>query len=247
MALRSILKKVCRNLGYEVYNLSRPELYSQDCLTTFHNHDFMQEPRFLAAYQRGIKASGVDHRIHWRVHVALWVASQVIHLPGAFVECGVSKGFMSSAIMQFLEWNSLGKKYFLFDTFCGFEERYLTPTEKKKAHRLDWYKDTSFESVRKNFSEFKNVHLIQGVVPDSLNDVEIQSVCYLSLDMNCTIPEIEAANFFWEKIVPGGMILLDDFAYAGYEDQNRAFRKFAIQKNTEVLTLPTGQGLILKH
>lgn len=247
MALTSILKKMCRSLGYEVFNLSRPELYSQDCLTTFHNHDFMREPRFVAAYERGIKASGVDHHIHWRVHVALWVASQVSHLPGAFVECGVSRGFLSSAIMQFLEWNSLRKEYYLFDTFHGLEERYLTPREKKKSYRLSWYKDLSYESVRENFSEFKNVHLIQGIVPDCLSDVEIPSVCYLGLDMNCTIPEIEAANFFWEKLVPGGMILLDDYAYAGYEDQNRAFRLFASQKDTEILTLPTGQGLILKR
>jgi Macrocin-O-methyltransferase (TylF) len=247
MALKSILKKVCRSLGYEVYNLSRPGLYSQDCLTTFHNHDFMHEPRFVAAYQRGIKASGVDHHIHWRVHVALWVASQVRHLPGAFVECGVSRGFLSSAIMQFLVWNSLQKDFYLIDTFRGLDERFLTPNEKNKTCRLSWYKDLSFESVQENFSEFKNVHLIQGVVPECLGTVEIPNVCYLCLDMNCTVPEIEAASFFWEKLVPGGMILLDDYAYAGYEDQNRAFRLFAARKRTDILTLPTGQGLILKR
>jgi hypothetical protein len=246
VALTSILKKVCRSLGYEVFNLSRPGLYSQDCLTTFHNHNFMQEPRFVAAYQRGIKASGVDHHIHWRVHVALWVASQVKHLDGAFVECGVSRGFLSSAIMQFLDWNSLEKDFYLFDTFDGLDERFLTQNEKKKTDRLSWYKDLSYESVRENFSEFKNVHLIQGVVPESLSKVKIPKVCYLCLDMNCTVPEIEAAGFFWDKLVSGGMILLDDYAYAGYEDQNRAFNLFAAQKRTEILTLPTGQGLILK-
>ncbi len=246
MALTLMLKKVARGLGYEVYNLSRPGLYSQDCLTTFHNHDFIREPRFVEAYQRGIKASGVDHRIHWRVHVALWVASQVRHLPGAFVECGVSTGFLSSAIMQFLGWNSLGKNFYLFDTFSGLDEQLLTSNE-KKTERLSWYKDLSYESVRKNFSEFQNVQLIRGAVPDSLSSVDIPLVCYLSLDMNCTLPEIEAASFFWEKLVPGGMILLDDYAYSGYEEQNRAFNLFAAEKGTEILTFPTGQGLILKR
>jgi Macrocin-O-methyltransferase (TylF) len=246
MALTSMLKKVARGLGYEVYNLSRPGLYSQDCLTTFHNHDFIREPRFRAAYQRGIKASGVDHRIHWRVHVALWVASQVRHLPGAFVECGVSTGFLSSAIMQFLEWNSLEKDFYLFDTFRGLDEQFMSSDE-KKTERLSWYKDLSYESVRENFSEFKNVHIIQGAVPDSLSLVQIPNVCYLSLDMNCTVPEIEAASFFWEKLVPGGIVLLDDYAYSGYEEQNRAFNSFAARRCTEILTLPTGQGLILKR
>jgi Macrocin-O-methyltransferase (TylF) len=190
MALTLMMKKVARSLGYEVYNLSRPGLYSQDCLTTFHNHDFVREPRFVAAYQRGIEASGVDHRIHWRVHVALWVVSQVRHLPGAFVECGVSTGFLSSAIMQFLGWNSLQKNFYLFDTFCGLDEQLLTPDE-KKTERLSWYKDLSYESVRKNFSEFQNVQLIRGAVPDSLSSVDIPLACYLSLDMNCTLPVCE--------------------------------------------------------
>ena len=246
MSLTFMLKKLARSMGYEVYNLSRPGLYSEDCLTTFHNHDFVREPQFLAAYERGIKASGVDHRMRWRVHVALWVASQVRHLRGSFVECGVSTGFLSSAIMHSLEWNSLQKDFYLFDTFSGLDEQFMTTTE-RNTERLSWYKDLSYENVKKNFSEFKNVHITKGAVPDSLNLVEIPEVCYLSLDMNCTLPEIEAAGFFWDKLVPGGMILLDDYAYSGYEEQNRAFNSFAAERNTQILSLPTGQGLILKR
>ena len=246
MALTALLNRVARRFGYEVYNLSRPGLYSEDCLTTYHNHDFVHDVRFGVAYQRGIKASGVDHHMRWRVHVALWVAAQVKSLPGAFVECGVSTGFLSSAIMQFLEWNSLQKDFYLFDTFSGLEERFLTPDE-KKTDRLGWYKDLSYESVRKNFAEFRNVHLIKGAVPDSLGLVEIPKVCYLSLDMNCTVPEIAAVTHFWDKIVPGGMVLLDDYAYSGYEEQNRAFNAFAAEQGTEILALPTGQGLMLRH
>jgi O-methyltransferase len=119
--------------------------------------------------------------------------------------------------------------------------------DEKKTERLTWYKDLSYESVRENFSEFKNVHITKGAVPDSLGSVHIPHICYLSLDMNCTLPEIEAANFFWEKLVPGGMILLDDYAYSGYEEQNRAFNSFAAEKCTEILSFPTGQGLILKR
>lgn len=246
MKIKPFLKSMVRNLGYEVYNLSRPELYSQDCLTTYHNHDFMKDPRFIAAYERGIKASGVDHRMHWRVHVALWVAAQVKRLTGAFVECGVSTGFLSSAIMQFLDWNSLGKEFYLFDTFSGLDKRYISDAEKKDG-RLGWYADLSYEKVKENFSEFKNVYLVQGAVPDTLAAVEIAQVCYLSLDMNCTVPEIAAADFFWNKIVGGGMILMDDYAYSGYEEQNKAFNQFAREKGVEILSLPTGQGLILKQ
>jgi hypothetical protein len=246
MNIREFAKKIVRGFGYEVYNLSRPQLYSQDCLTTFNNHDFMRDPRFIAAYARGKQAAGVDHLMHWRAHVALWVASQVKNLPGAFVECGVSTGFLSSAIMQYVDWNSLQKSFYLFDTFSGLDPRYTSEEEQKKG-RMDWYHDLSFEKIKQNFAEYKNVHLVKGAVPESLASVEIPQVCYLSLDMNCTAPEIAAAKFFWDRMVCGGMILMDDYAYAGYEDQHRAFNQFAREMGIEILTLPTGQGLILKR
>ena len=43
------------------------------------------------------------------------------------------------------------------------------------------------------------------------------------------------------------MILLDDYAYSGYEEQNRAFNLFAAERGTEILTFPTGKGLMLKR
>jgi hypothetical protein len=65
--------------------------------------------------------------------------------------------------------------------------------------------------------------------------------------MNCVEPEIAAAEFFWDKMSPGGVIVLDDYCYSGhYRLQNRAFQEFAERRNVEVLALPTGQGLIFK-
>jgi hypothetical protein len=38
---------------------------------------------------------------------------------GDFVECGVNAGFVSSAIMKKLQWNTLGRRFYLIDTFTG--------------------------------------------------------------------------------------------------------------------------------
>src|SRR4029079_9184251 len=71
-------------------------IYDQDGLRTIHNHDFMRQPNFVRAYDRGIKAAGSDYNWHWRVHVGLWAAFLASKLPGDFVECGVNRGFLSS-------------------------------------------------------------------------------------------------------------------------------------------------------
>jgi hypothetical protein len=64
--------------------------------------------------------------------------------------------------------------------------------------------------------------------------------------MNCVIPEIKAAEYFWDRMMSGGMILLDDYGWHGFEEQKKGFDKFAMERGVQVLTLPTGQGLIIK-
>jgi hypothetical protein len=241
-ALRSLLK----SMGYEVYNTKDPGIWSEDGLSTYHNFSFAKDAEFKRAYARGIKANeGKDHRMRWRVHVALWVAQQVAKLEGDFVECGVSTGFLTSAILERLGQNQIGKRFFLFDTWQGLDPTLMSESE-LKSDRLGWYKDLSYEKVAANFSEFRNVQLVRGSVPETLSRADIQQVCYLSLDMNCTIPEIAAAEYFWPKLVPGAMMLLDDYAYSGYEEQHEAFDVFAKKVGTQILSLPTGQGIILK-
>jgi hypothetical protein len=246
----SIKNFVRQNLGFEIVKLSK-KIYNQDSLLTVHNHDFMYDPAFISAYNRGLKTCDEDRKsegMHWRVHVALWAASYAKTLEGDFVECGVDKGFFSSAIMQYCEWNKLSKNFFLFDTFCGLDEKYVSKSEKEEGRleRSKKYYSECFERAKTNFAEFKNVHLVRGSVPETLNNVDVPKVCYLSLDMNCTEPEIAAANFFWDRMVSGAIALLDDYAYIGFEDQKNAFDKFAINKGIKILSLPTGQGLYIK-
>jgi len=106
-----------------------PDQYNQEGLITIHNHDFMESPTFKAAYQRGVTAAGTDYSWHWRVHIGLWAAAMASKLAGDFIECGVNRGSLSSAIMQFLDWDSLAKQFYLLDTFRGIDERYVSNEE----------------------------------------------------------------------------------------------------------------------
>ena len=70
---------------------------------------------------------------------------------------------------------------------------------------------------------------------------------FLSIDMNCVQPEVDALNFFWDKMVPGGLIVLDDYGFGNSNhEQKKAHDEFATSKNVEILSLPTCQGLIIK-
>lgn len=251
--LTALTESQCHAILYALrasgHDVPAPEAasYNEDFLMTTHNADFMRDPRFAAAYARGMAAVGGDYRFRWRVHVGLWAAARAVQLPGDFVECGVNRGFMSSAIMQYLDWNRLDRRFFLLDTFRGLDADLLTDDEVRMGKTASFNNYTEcFAEVQENFAEFQNVVLIRGSVPSTLPQVDTSAVCYLHLDMNCVAPEVAAATFFWERLVSGAVMLLDDYGSPGYEPQKQGLDRFAGEREVEILSLPTGQGLMLK-
>lgn len=227
--------------------------YVQDGLVTLHNHDFMKNPEFISAYARGVLAAGKDYGWHWRVHIGLWAASIAQTIPGDFIECGVNAGFMSSSIMHYLGWNKLGKKFFLLDTFSGIDSRFITEEElldgilekNEKLKNIGFYV-SDVESVRANFSEWASVELIQGAIPETLNMVPSTEVAFIHIDLNCAPPEVAALEYFWDRLSKGAPVLLDDYAYHGYQHQKYAMDILANRLGVKIVALPTGQGLLFK-
>jgi hypothetical protein len=90
--------------------------------------------------------------------------------------------------------------------------------------------------------------VVKGRVPASFETTELTKVAYLSIDMNNATAEIAAIDYLWNHLVFGAIIVLDDYAYGSeFLGQKSAWDKFAVSKGFEVLTLPTGQGLIIKN
>lgn len=105
---------------------------------------------------------------------------------------------------------------------------------------------TDLERVRANYAEWPNVEIIRGAVPEVLPAVRPASVAFLHIDMNCAYPERAALEYFWDFLSPGAVVLLDDYAYFGCESIARAIDDGAAVLGAEVLSLPTGQGLIIR-
>ena len=228
-------------------------IYQQDGLYTAHNHEFMANAAFVRAYARGTRAAGEDYGWHWRVHVGLWAAEMAIKLPGDFVECGVNRGFLASSIMNLLDWNIRERTFFLMDTFAGLDERYISEEERasgildRNQNEIDrGFYTFDVNEVRRNFAEWPSAKLIVGPIPETLPEMTAERIAFLHLDLNCSPPEVAAIEEFWDRLSPGAPVLLDDYAYVGYESQKRGMDGFARRAGVSVLSLPTGQGLLVK-
>lgn len=257
-----MIERILRKMGYinkqrlfkENYVLPKEQItYANDLLYTYHNASFLKDPLFIESYNLGKNTDGgkllENYDIEWRIHVLCWAASHALHLEGDFVDCGVHTGIFPRAIINYTRFETTSKKYFLLDTFSGLDEKYSTDEEMIRNTAMGYDKnnpDELFKQVKTTFSEF-NVIIIKGAVPDTLPLVNTDKISYLSIDMNSVAPEVAALEFFWNKMVSGGIIILDDYGYAnGHTKQRLAHDAFAKSKNVEILTLPTCQGLLLK-
>lgn len=247
------VRSVLRRFGYDlIRSPNRGPIYYRDGLWTDHTHEFVSDPCFDKAYQRGLKGMGSEQQAQgpWRVHTATWAAKQAMRLEGDFVECGVFLGFTSSIIMTFLDWNEMAgeRRFFLVDNFEGIVSTQLSSEEMSLGRQTQYgskYSGT-YEKAKRNLSEFRNTVIVRGNVPEVLPEVATTDVSYLHLDMNAAIPEVAALRYFWNKMKLGAIVLMDDYAYAGHQPQQRAINNLGKELGFTPLTLPTGQGIIIR-
>jgi hypothetical protein len=209
-----------------------------DGIATRHNVDFMHEERFQKAYRRAVAASGWDYGIPFRVHQALWCSRQAQKVEGDFVELGTGRGFMMSAVLaDFHNWETAQRSLHLFDIFKD-------DSSKKNNSQSVYTK--SVEDVVANFSEWTRVKIHHGDIFDTLSKTIIGSVAFLHIDMNRPDPEIYGLRTLWDRLSRGGVVLLDDYAYEGYEPQYKAMNDLSREIGFDILTTATGQGIIIK-
>ena len=225
---------------------------AEDGIISQHLVEFLEDPKFFRAYAQG-KATGALNAhpgdIRYRAYIACWAAAHAMSLDGDFVECGVGHGLLSKTIVEYLDFSKIPKNFFLFDTYAGIPLEQGKESEIQNMQRLNktHYPEPYFEKVAALFSNFPNVKLVKGILPKSLEKQYIGVISYLSIDMNNAKAEIETVEILWERIIKGGITLLDDYAYGPeFLEQKRAWDIFAQVKGISILTLPTGQGLIIK-
>jgi O-methyltransferase len=220
--------------------------YDGDGFRTMHSVASLRDPAFLAAYAQA-KAIGAWHGadVEWRAYTVCWAAMKARSLEGDYVECGVDRGGFSRAAMEYIGFSDLlDKRFYLVDTYRGIP----TETLVDDAHGdflAGRYGDT-YEAVTKTFAPFPNAVVVRGSVPDILPTVAAEKVCYVCIDLNTTGPSVAAAEFFWDRMVSGAPMILDDYGHTYFAGMQQGLDEFARRRGGQVLSLPTGQGLIFK-
>jgi len=210
---------------------------------------FGHDRAFVEAF-KGSSPDTNENSWPWRLHTLVWAAKSVLSVPGDFVECGVFRGFMSLVVCKCLNFECVGRQFWLFDTFEGLAKGQSSDIEREAlnpSYERSMAEGYTVDSVRAKFAAYPNVRVVKGVVPDIFATQCPRRIAYLHVDMNALTAEISALEALFDKVTPGGVIVLDDYGRLPFSEMHQAERAWFRARGYAVLELPSGQGLVVKR
>jgi O-methyltransferase len=228
-----------QSLMDEATKLVQPGYYFGDNLFTWgRNNSLLEDEAFRKAWTTNTQ-DAADKAIGWRRYLLACAGYHCVQLPGDFVECGAYAGTGIKTVMDYLGGPSFPKAFWGYDTFDYHPVKELQMEEQRPG---------LYQRVQERFAGYPQVRLVAGLIPESFAQGIPERVAYLHIDLNNAEGEIAALEHLFDRVVSGGIIILDDYEWADvYRRQKQAEDPWFTQRGYRVFPLPTGQGLLLKR
>lgn len=225
--LESVAKKL--DSGYH---------FADNLLTWARNMSVFDDTSFVKAWEANIESPS-DKAIVWRRYVLACAAYHCAQLEGDFVECGAYTGVGIKTVTDYLGGPAFPKKFWGYDLF---EHDDTMLNHSMPEHGKDLY-----ERVCTKFVGYPQIRLVKGRIPEVFAQGCPERIAYLHIDLNQAPAEIASLEHLFDRLVPGGILILDDYEWSAYRSQKIVEDDWFEQRQYRVMPLPTGQGLVIKR
>jgi hypothetical protein len=162
-------------------------------------------------------------------------------LGGCMAEVGVYRGGSARLIRE----ADGSRPLHLFDTFEGLPD----PGEIDTVVRWNgWFQKGQFlcslENVRKYLGDCYGLYFHQGLFPGTGEAVRGERFSFVHSDVDLYSSTRSVLEFFYPRLVPGGIIVSHDFATASGPRQ--AIEEFFRERPEPVIELPGDQAIVIK-
>lgn len=160
-------------------------------------------------------------------------------MEGECAEAGVFEGDFAKYINEYFP----NKKLYLFDTFEGFSEKDIEYERSKKTSsaRGRDYNNTSIELVKAKMKNVERIIIRKGYFPDSADGID-EKFCFVNLDMDLYQPTQLGLEWFSDRMVPDGIILVHDYFGETFQGPKLAVDEF-LDKRKDLRKYPIGDGV----
>jgi predicted O-linked N-acetylglucosamine transferase (SPINDLY family) len=202
------------------------------------NNSMLNDQIFMKSWESNA-ITPPDRTIIWRRYILTMAGFHCQHLEGDFVECGAYQGVGAKTVIDYLGGKDFPKTFWLYDLF--------EHNEKMVNHSMQAHGPQLYSQVVNRFKEYPNVKIFKGFLPEILEQGCPEKIAYLHLDLNQAPAEIATLDALFDRVVPGGMIILDDYEMVFYRAQKLAEDTWFEKRGYKVFPLPTSQGFVIKR
>lgn len=154
-------------------------------------------------------------------------ANHANSLKGSFAQVGVYKGG-SAKLISFVK--DKEKKFYLFDTFEGLPQH----DSKIDTYEKGKFGDGSEEFVKNLFKNCQNIKIVKGLFPETSNQIpKDEKFSFVYVDVDLYKSNYDSINFFYDKLVPGGVMIFDDYGFVNCKGIERSIKDFLKSKNAK--------------
>jgi O-methyltransferase len=189
-----------------------------------------------------------------RFYSTFQMARYAARLPhGDVVECGCWHGHSTLAIAKLMSAEEFSGKFHVFDSFEGGlsdfgikdESSFRLSDEEKRAQIEQFRSD--FESVGALMAPFTFVELHRGWIPQIFASFVPRPIRFLHVDVDMYEPTKASLEFFWDSVIEGGCIVIDDYNHAVFEGATRAVDEFLRSRTPRLFyRVPFGSAFVIK-
>lgn len=170
----------------------------------------------------------------------------VLTLEGDIVECGVFRGDSLRMICKAACESKPGieKRIWGLDTFEGFPEYSVglndtSPFRPLSRLRIKFADAQDAITLLSNFASTFDIDLVlkKGFFKDTLAEIADRKFCFIHIDCDTYNSHMECLSALYDNLVPGGVIVYDDYMSSAWPGARRAIDEFLAEKPESVQVL----------
>ncbi len=175
------------------------------------------------------------------------LAIRTSKLEGDIAECGCKAGKSTSFLLAGSGADS-GKTVHIFDSFEGVSEP--SSWDNMPIGYSHWKKGAlaSPENLLlKNLQKYKHrIAVYRGWIPERFNEVSDRQFSIVHIDVDLYEPTLASLEFFYPRMVSGGVIVCDDYGSHSCPGAKKAFDDFFANRPEVLIEMPSIQAIAVK-
>jgi hypothetical protein len=187
--------------------------------------------------------------LKWRHYFVYWSALSAAKSTQGnlknLVEMGTCDGLTAFFAMTAMNDLEVKFKFYMYDAWEAMRGDDLFESEKSKVGMYGYLNlNTTIDNLQ-NFST--STVFNKGYIPDSFKEANNPNdLIWLHIDLNAAAPTRASLEFFYEKMLSGGIFLFDDYASHDHLETKQVVDDFFHSRNVNLIQLPTGQSMVFK-